>query len=75
MVKLDSEPTASEIEKAIHGLANGKAPGNDAIPLEVIKQGIPVLLLQLHELLSICWREGDVPQDMRDAKIVTLFKK
>ena len=32
MVELDSESTASEIEKAINGLANGKAPGNDAIP-------------------------------------------
>ena len=42
MVALDSEPTASEIEKAINGLANGKAPGNDAIPPKMIKQGIPV---------------------------------
>ena len=38
------------------------------------KQGIPVLLPHLHELLFLCWREGEVPQDMRDAKIVTLFK-
>ena len=30
MEALDSEPTASEIEKAINGLANGQAPGNDA---------------------------------------------
>ena len=74
MVELDSEPTASEIEKAINGLANGKAPGNDAIPPEVNKQGIPVLLPHLHELLSLCWREGELPQDMRDAKIVTLIK-
>ena len=74
MVELDSEPTASLIEKAINGLANDKAPGNGAIPLEVIKQGIPVLLQHLHELLSLCWREAEVPQDMRDAKIVTLFK-
>ena len=40
----------------------------------MIKQGIPVLFPYLHELLSLCWREGEVPQDMRDAKIVTLFK-
>ena len=33
-----------------------------------------VLLQYLHELLSLCWREGKVPQDMCDAKIVTLFK-
>ena len=74
VVKLDSEPTASEIEKAINGLANGKAPGNNAISAVMIKQGIPVLLPHLHELLSFCWREGEVPQDMRNAKIVTLFK-
>ena len=74
MVELDSEPTASEIEKAINGLANGKAPWHDAIPPEVITQGMPVLLPHLHELLFLCWREGDVPQDMHDAKIVTLFK-
>ena len=39
----------------------------------MIKQEIPVLLPHLHELLSLCWRQGEVPQDMRDAKIVTLF--
>ena len=32
IVELDSQPTGSETEKAINGLANGKAPGNDAIP-------------------------------------------
>ena len=32
MVELDSEPTASEIKKAISGLSNGKAPNNGAIP-------------------------------------------
>ena len=54
VVELDSEPTAFEIEKAINGLSNCKAHGNDAIPPEVIKQGIPVLLHHLHELLSFC---------------------
>ena len=32
MVELDSEPTTSEIGKAINGMANGKAPDNDAPP-------------------------------------------
>ena len=74
MVKLDSEPRASDIAEAINGLANDKAPGNDGILSKVIKQRIPVLLPHLHELLSLCRREGKVPQDMRDDKIVTLFK-
>ena len=46
----------------------------DSEPPEVIKQGIPVLLPHLHELLYLYWKEGEVPQDMRDATIVTLFK-
>ena len=33
MVELDIESTASETEKAINGLANGKTAGNDAIPI------------------------------------------
>ena len=28
----------------------------------------------MSELMQLCWKEGRVPQDMRDAKIVTLFK-
>ena len=29
---------------------------------------------ELHEILCQCWREGEVPHDMRDANIVTLYK-
>ena len=47
MVEHDSEPTASQTEEAINGLANGKSPGNDTTPPRVIKQGIPVLLPHL----------------------------
>ena len=32
------------------------------------------LLKELHEILCQCWRKGEVPQDMRDANIVTLYK-
>ena len=72
VVELDSEPTASEIEKAINGLAKHLVIMPS--PKEVIKQRIPVLFPHLHEFLSLCWRESKVPQNMRDAKIVPLFK-
>ena len=74
MEELDNGPTVEELSKAIDSLASGKAPGNDAIPPEVIKYGKRALLLLLHELLCLCWKEGAVPPDMRDAKIVTLYK-
>ena len=44
------------------------------VPSPGDQKGVPILLPHLHELLSLCWREGEVPQDMRDAKIVMLFK-
>lgn len=74
MEELDATPTVDELEKAINSLKSRKAPGNDSIPPEVIKQGKSVLLGPLHKLLCMCWKEGKVPQDMRDAKIITLYK-
>ena len=74
MTELDSEPTEDDLSKAIDSLKNGKAPGKDAIPPEVIKHGKHALLHHLHVLLLLCWKEGTVPQDMRDANIVTLYK-
>ena len=75
MEELDDPPTIEELGKAIDSLASGKAPGNDGIPPEVIKAGKETSLLEhLHELLLQCWEEGSVPQDMRDANIITLYK-
>ena len=74
MTELDTEPTEDDLSKAIDSLKNGKAPGKDAIPPEVIKHGKHALLHHLHVLLLLCWKEGTVPQDMRDANIVTLYK-
>ena len=74
MEELDALPTKEELGKAIDHLASRKAPGSDGIPAEVLKSGKPVLLQPLHDLLCQCWEEGYIPQDMRDAKIVTLYK-
>ena len=44
------------------------------MPLEVIKHGKPALLHHPHVILLLCWKEGTVPQDVRYANIVTLYK-
>ena len=72
--QLDAPPSIEELGRAIDHLRNGKAPGNDGIPAEVLKHGQPALLKPLHELICDCWERGHIPQDMRDAKIVTLYK-
>lgn len=74
MDELDSSPTTEELDKAIENLACGKAPGSDGISAAVLKSGKHTHLEHLHELLCLCWQEGHIPQDMRDAHIVTLYK-
>lgn len=75
MQELDVPPTIEELSKAIESLASRKAPGKDGIPPEIIKVGKQgSLLVHLHGLLLQCWEEGTVPQDMRDANIITLYK-
>ena len=74
MEELDTEPTVEELSKAIDGFAAGKAPGSDVFPPDLVKHCKTTLLLPLHEVLCQCWQEGAVSQDMRDAKIITLYK-
>ena len=74
MEELDNEPTTEDLSKAIDSLSCGKAPGCDSIPPEVIKCAKPALLQHLHQLFCLCCNEGTVPQEMRDATIVTLYK-
>ena len=74
MKELDTEPTVEELSKAIYSSASGKTSGSDGIPPDLIKHWKTTLLQPLHEILCQCWKEGAVPQDMRDAKVVTLYK-
>ena len=74
MSELDSDPTISDLKKAIDALNCGKAPGQDSIPPDLIKACRDTLTQPLMDLLLQCWKEGQVPQDMRDAKVITLYK-
>ena len=53
--------SVEELDKAVEALSNGKAPGSDGIPPEVITSGKPVPLALLHEVLCLCWKGGAVP--------------
>ena len=43
-------------------------------PPDLIRHCKTTLLQPLHDTLCHCWSEGGVLQDMRDTKIVTLYK-
>nr|VZI49364.1 unnamed protein product [Spirometra erinaceieuropaei] len=72
---LDLQPSLQETNRAVQQLSSGKAPGSDAIPAEVYKHGGPQLMDHLTALFQEMWRQGEVPQDFKDATIVHLYKR
>lgn len=68
-------PTMTEIQDAIRSLKNNKATGPDGIPAEILKEGGSELLYHIHTLLLKVWEKEELPSELRDALIVTIFKK
>ena len=74
VTSLDDPPSIEEVRTATESLSSGKASGQDGIPAELIKSCKSVLLPSIHKLIVRCWEEGRMPQDFKDAKIVTIYK-
>ena len=58
---LGIEPTEDEIATAMKARANEKAVGPDGLPAELLKLGLQqdrIILLKLHRLTTLIWREG-----------------
>lgn len=74
LLNLDQTPTEEEIASAIKRLNNGKAPGADGIPSEILKYGGVVLLQKVTYLVHQIWDTGAVPQNFKNAVILPLYK-
>ena len=72
---LDDPPTLLETQKAICLISSGKAPGSDAIPAEVYKEGGTALTERLHQLFLLIWEQETTPQEFKDASIIHLYKR
>ena len=72
--ELDSEPTEHELHRALDALSAGKAPRQDSTTAEVQKRCKGLLLGKLNRIVCMCWRVGEVPQNMRDANVISLYK-
>ena len=72
---LDEFPTVTETRKAVQQLSSGKAPGADAIPAEVYKAGGLPMAEKLTELFHCMWRREVIPQELKDASIIHLYKR
>jgi len=68
----EQSPTFHEIHVAMKGLKNNKAAGPDGLPAEVFKHGGYHLLHRLHCFITSAWSSGCVPQQWKDANIVTV---
>nr|KAG5693154.1 hypothetical protein BaRGS_035352 [Batillaria attramentaria] len=67
-------PSIEEIKKAIAQTNSGRASGKDSIPAEIYKVAGPNALEAFHDILLSIWEEEEMPDDFRDALIVSLYK-
>ncbi|CAI6348685.1 unnamed protein product [Macrosiphum euphorbiae] len=51
------EPTLEEVERAVNMLKNRKAPGEDAIVAELLKEGGKELMTRLKRLVDNIWKQ------------------
>ncbi|KAL8589062.1 hypothetical protein ACOMHN_055075 [Nucella lapillus] len=63
-----------EVSRAIAELQCSKSAGPDGIPPEVSKEGSQLLIQKFTEFLCMCWEDGCLPQDLKYARIVHLYK-
>ena len=68
------EPSLGEVTAVIKRLRNGRAPGSDGIPAELLKCAVEPVARTLHFLFIRVWRTGHIPSDWRDGINITLHK-
>lgn len=61
MRELDNPPTLDEVRGAVESMSNGKSPGIDGIPAEILKCGGSVIIEILHRLYVFCWERVELP--------------
>ena len=69
-LELDDPPTCEEIKKTTMQLT--LCIGD--IPVEVYQHGGKAVIDKLQDLSTNCWEKRTLPQDLRDAVIVSLYK-
>ena len=68
-------PTLEEIKKVIKLLKNGKAPGIDNIPPDILTAYVDTAAKLLHPLMIQIWQEEKYPNDWNKGTVIKLPKK
>ena len=64
-----------QLEKALQETRRGKAPSLDGISPDILKLGGPKLKAHLLSLHNTCWQRQALPQDLKDALIIMIYKR
>nr|XP_014346189.1 PREDICTED: uncharacterized protein LOC106704212 [Latimeria chalumnae] len=71
---LNTPLTIQKTEATVKSMKNDKALGPNGIPGETYKIGCRALIEHLHKLFCLIWREDKVPQDLKDATTIKIYK-
>ena len=69
------EVLSAEVQHAVKQMKNNKAPGEDGVVIDIVKEGGEVLYKQLSRLFTNCLRQRTIPKEWNNAIIILLHKK
>ena len=72
---MTEELTIAELKIAIKQLKKKKSPGPDNITNEMLQHLGNIGLMKLLDVFNLSWREGQVPQCWKEARMIPILKK
>ena len=75
LLHMDETTTEEEVRGAIISIKNGKAAGPDDVAGEVLHCGGEEVVSCMRFFIAAAWASGRVPQQWKDAEIVSIYKK
>ena len=73
--EMEPEVMEAEVEWAIKQLKDNKAPGQDGIPIELIKAGEDATIKIITNICNNLWKTGKWREDWKGSTFIPIFKK
>ena len=67
--------TVGQVSRILHSMSSSKATGLDEIPAKYLKDGSSVISKLLTHIINLSITTGSIPDDLKMARIVPLYKK
>src|SRR6218665_2423199 len=73
--EMEPEVMEAEVEWAIKQLKDNKDPGQDGIPIELIKAEEDAMIKIIKKICNSIWKTGKWPEDWKGSTFIPIFKK